>query len=478
MFYSERKILIVEDDPGWRKSIMRCDFLQNLDKNCPNSIAIAENPDEAEKLIRSRKFDLAITDFMLDEDKTQFPWRNLARSLQKYQIPIIVVSAYIDDVNLMTEMINEYNVVGIFHKGQLDLCKLGKRMENILGSVCYRKNNEPTVSAHTGKISILHISDLHFGTSHRFQPNKDLPADDIPTLGGLLSHDLENNNILVDILVISGDITNIGSSDEFESALNEIEYLQRIFDISLENIIIVPGNHDITWQSDNSGNTASKAAYRFFYRGLYGKYPEEDDRFFHIQFIEKKNVLIAGLDSCVLEKPDRAGIGFIGHKQRSLLKEKIREIEKDHPDCLKIAAMHHHLLPVEQDLHIPKEDKNFSLVMDASMVLRDLYDLNFAAILHGHKHQPFCADIRLYGTERQSPMAIIGSGSTGAERGELGEISKNHYNIIEIETSDAGVEFTIQGRIYNNEKFNDYDIPIKIDLGHGIGMLRNGYEIT
>lgn len=460
------RILIVEDEQNWIKSLMKCDVLNNLKKEDPDSVITVGDHDEAETMINTYAFDLAITDFILDNNSMQFHWRSLARSLQKQQIPIVVVSAFVDDVNLITEMINDYGVKGVFHKGQLDLCKFGKRLESLIGPVKESKTYKYSdfKSKTNDKISILHISDLHFGGSHRFLPMDGFSIDDTPKLSSLITEDIKNLNLTIDAIVISGDITSTGDSEEFEFAIDHIKELHKLLNVPIENIVTVPGNHDITWKKNNPNESASasKASYRFFYNSLYGVKPKDPERFPHIVFIKDKNLLIVGLDSSVIETPDRAGIGFIGLKQRAFVKQEIKNLQKRNPDCIIIAALHHHLLPVEPEISIPKNSKNFSLIMDSSTVLRELYELNCTAILHGHKHQPFYADIRLDSALRKGPMAIIGSGSVSSQRELLGDISKNHYNIIDIVIPDEKPNLMIEGRVYNNEKFESYRKKVEL----------------
>ncbi len=126
---------------------------------------------------------------------------------------------------------------------------------------------------------------------------------------------------------------------------------------------------------------------------------------------------------------------------------------------------------------IPGDGKNFSLLMDASSLLQELYRENFSLILHGHQHQPLCADISLYGidTDRNSRMAVIGAGSASAKREELGNISRNHYNIIEIKTNEQDMEVCVIGRESSPDsqtKFKEYKKPEIINLGSGLGKLK------
>ena len=88
-------------------------------------------------------------------------------------------------------------------------------------------------------------------------------------------------------------------------------------------------------------------------------------------------------DSCSIERPEYAGIGYIGHDQRKKIFNQINDITNGDKSYVKIAVLHHHLLPVESLKKIPGDGKNFSLVMDASSLLQELYREKFSLILHG-----------------------------------------------------------------------------------------------
>jgi len=90
-------------------------------------------------------------------------------------------------------------------------------------------------------IRILHLSDVH------------LTADDDPVarLQPLISDLTDQQDGLglerLDYLVISGDLTNRASAEEFEQAYQFISQLIERFELSAERCIIVPGNHDLSW---------------------------------------------------------------------------------------------------------------------------------------------------------------------------------------------------------------------------------------
>jgi predicted MPP superfamily phosphohydrolase len=334
------------------------------------------------------------------------------------------------------------------------------------------------------KFTILHLSDFHYGPEHRFSPvdyDKSLPRDDIPNLSRALINDLKCQNASVDMLVISGDIAQSGEMEQFNWAREAIEELISGLQLQMQQVVIVPGNHDIRWLKEETRILPAhdpNGNYRAFYELLYGKHRFRDPRrLFHTTFIEEKNIAMMGLDSCVIESPETAGVGYIGDKQLRVAIEEINNLTEGHSDCVKVAVLHHHLFPVQAYECIPLQGKQFSLVMDAASVLRRLYQEGFALIMHGHQHQPYCVDLRLheYGIARKTSMAIVGAGSVGAKRAELGNIARNHYNIIEIETSNRSTQIQVMGRMSSDRAVTEFEpypkTTVTLDLGGSVGML-------
>jgi small GTP-binding protein len=93
-------------------------------------------------------------------------------------------------------------------------------------------------------LRILHLSDLHVGAGDDavslLQPLAAALRDNYEGLG------LER----LDYLVISGDITNRASPAEFEKAREFVSGIIEQFSLTAERCILVPGNHDLDWNTD------------------------------------------------------------------------------------------------------------------------------------------------------------------------------------------------------------------------------------
>jgi small GTP-binding protein len=93
-------------------------------------------------------------------------------------------------------------------------------------------------------LRILHLSDLHVGA-----------GDDPLSLLQPLTADLRDRRQglgveRLDYLVLSGDITNRAAPQEFEKAREFVSALIEQFGLTSERCIIVPGNHDLDWDTE------------------------------------------------------------------------------------------------------------------------------------------------------------------------------------------------------------------------------------
>ncbi|NOJ81179.1 metallophosphoesterase family protein [Myxococcus xanthus] len=99
----------------------------------------------------------------------------------------------------------------------------------------------------TDYIKILHISDLH-RTSDEKVSNPEV-------LNDLLTAIRTFNDGPFDLIVLSGDVTQEATEDEFKEAEQFLDDLAiKLMKGVRERIIVVPGNHDINWKASSAGN--------------------------------------------------------------------------------------------------------------------------------------------------------------------------------------------------------------------------------
>ncbi len=287
---------------------------------------------------------------------------------------------------------------------------------------------------------ILHVSDAHLGKSREWQYLDAMKRDVLEerersTTQAVLRSTLHSLAQWPDVekfdaVVFSGDITNGAAEDgykAFESLLAELGSKHP----GNERIVVVPGNHDVDWNTD----PGSKDRYKLFQKYVRDKgfvTPLLDGSDFHAAgkldptakppFLEHEDFVLVALNSSnycgtdeietgpgvnwdrvlrlTLPKTRKAAESEI-KKLKKLRRHDIARISGDQLSALtnflesknllpkpedgrpRIAVLHHHLLPVSTR----EEIKTFESVTNLNEVRSTLRDLGFRVVLHGHKHE-------------------------------------------------------------------------------------------
>jgi CheY-like chemotaxis protein len=285
---------------------------------------------------------------------------------------------------------------------------------------------------------ILHLSDLHLEN-----------AVEAETYLGHLESDLHKNfdRQQLDFVVLSGDVANQSKPEEYEAAKLLINGLKSRFGVDRQNLVIVPGNHDLNYDE-------SEKAYRFIpKRGLAGKLPSEpsyesgdgyrvaDDmpayqRRFHYfsKFYEDvcgkpyalevehqgivirdsaHHILFLGLNSSW--KSDHHFAKESSGINPLTLVRAIDQIKDCNSSWLKIAVFHHPITGAEA-----MKDVGFT---------QQLAVAGFEICMHGHIHQAI-ENYHQYDNNRG--LRIIGAGTFGAPSKELVPGIPLQYNLLEL----------------------------------------------
>ena len=436
------RILIVEDEPQWQRSIMRCELLNQMKQRDPEAVVIVADYEAARSQLDSGQFDLAITDVVLEPEKGegQFDWRSLAHLLQRRQVPIVVISGYLK-LDLVTDMINEYGVVGIFDKTKLDLRKFRACLERVLGV----RECVPLATLGHGSVKWLHLSDLHFSHSEQF---------DRSVVTDALWRDLKrcgDRGLQPDFIVVTGDIAYSGKPEEYELAVEFFDHLLEQTEVRKERLFLVPGNHDvdrrkITGLAQQVGvfndrnsvrrvledyNSCSLFMRRFdgyasFIKNYFSDSAEplvfDDERYFYsrILTISNRRIAILGLNSAwtsgtvlVEDKVSDKGHLVIGEKQ---VMDALQAARDAH---MRIAVMHH---PLSYLRDFDSRDVETVLSRGCHFLLR------------GHLHE---ADVERK-TSLKGEMIVIPAGAVYQGREA---INSYNFGVLDLEHAKARVVF-------------------------------------
>jgi 3',5'-cyclic AMP phosphodiesterase CpdA len=253
---------------------------------------------------------------------------------------------------------------------------------------------------------ICHLSDLHFG------------RHDIRLAEGL-SGDLTAQR--PDLVVVSGDFTQVGSEKEFRAA-------RAFLDTLGAPVFAVPGNHDVP----------ARNLFRRFLDpyGFYRRYVAKDLE----PFLEMQGVAIAGIKtSRRLQARLNWAHGAINRRQLEALE---RKFEGASPEALRVVVAHHPLMQPETI-----GEKPMRLVRRADLALETFSRLGVRLVLSGHFHLS-------YVRKHDQPGSVAEGSPAGLRRAALAPIlvaqasstistrlrgEPNGYNLIDIENGRVTV---------------------------------------
>jgi WD40 repeat protein/GTPase SAR1 family protein len=298
---------------------------------------------------------------------------------------------------------------------------------------------------------ILHLSDLHFSAGD----------DPIVRLQPLLS-DLRDRREgfgieSLDYLVISGDVTNRGAYEEFERVHEFLSALVREMKLTAERTILVPGNHDLSWDEEvyewmqerkvdpaslrpgsyvRQGNgylLRDDARYpqrflnfaRFYHQFKQMEYPLRPEAQSQSTLFEDSGIQFLALNSAWMIDEFhavRSGVneaalaqGLIEADRKVEEAVKAGRLRKD-ADVLRIAVWHH---PATGNEKIADDD-----------FIDRLRKADFELCLHGHVHEER-ADLVGY-LHPIRKLHVAGAGSFGAVAAQRPPSTPKLYNLIEI----------------------------------------------
>ena len=240
-------------------------------------------------------------------------------------------------------------------------------------------------------LTILHVSDLHFGPPYRPEVGEALLA---------FAHELEP-----DAIVASGDFTQRARDEQFAAAR---AYLDRLPTVPT---VTTPGNHDVP-------------LYRVMERlfsplELYQKHISEE--------LDTVTVLpeaiIVSLNSTA---PRRATVN--GRIHRTQLEFAARAFDGAPPEKFRIIVAHHHFAP-------PPDFDRVAVMPKAKRALDAFTRMRVDMIMGGHLHRAYLGNsLDVYaGLDREHGIVIVQSGTSTSRRGRAREQEKNSFNVVRLD---------------------------------------------
>jgi 3',5'-cyclic AMP phosphodiesterase CpdA len=240
-------------------------------------------------------------------------------------------------------------------------------------------------------LTILHISDLHFGPPF------------LPRVGAALVRIAPS--LSPDVIVASGDFTQRAKAEQFQQArdfLNELPPAPRV---------VVPGNHDVPLFRVAERLTRP--------HDLYCKYMSAE-----LDTVLKVNgAVFVGLDSTA---PHTAITN--GRLHSGQLEFCARAFDETPDGAARIVVAHHHFAPAPDYLHDQTMPK-------ARRAVTRFVELGVDMILGGHLHRSYIGNsLDFYpGNQRDRGIVIVQCGTTTSRRGRGREKEKNSFNLIRID---------------------------------------------
>ncbi len=339
-------------------------------------------------------------------------------------IPVIVVSEHTQDRNILQEL-QQALASGMLHSFH--------RVEPRDG---YCK---AVLNALTKKSPVmLHLSDLHFGKFHAF---KNVSAEELfeSCLDNVL-HEATPN-----LLIISGDLTSVGDESEFSKAREFILRICHRLKLSLDQTVIVPGNHDI--DRNTSGEDKRFSNYIDFLIGLYhdlpnpstayARYPDLFDSrrgillpdarirggnsLCNVSVFDMIRTVAIGLNSVVADDAELS-LGRVSPHQLLSASRHLAGLNAPQSNYFRIAVFHHNLFVVPSFRGDGEPER---VVRNPSLLLHHLIDNRVKLILHGHSHYSIVHEYRPRFLDADSGFSarthVIATGTLGASDRETSQ---------------------------------------------------------
>lgn len=279
----------------------------------------------------------------------------------------------------------------------------------------------------TRHLYIVHLSDIHFGSKHRFNPpisaSGDSPKEEnYPTLLSKLAEDLDGEHPDWPVIVcITGDLVETAVVEEFQQAENLVRDLSNTLLLGkvrgADSIFLVPGNHDVRFDSSDIGLRWQQ--WTDFNNRITGESVRRENPWDFVKLhdrVEDLGAVVLCLNSAIYCEKDQPDVqrGRIDTKQLEKVKAAFESFDAEKlASAIRIALIHHHpvLIPA-----LVEPGRGYDAIHNSGLLLTMLRQYGFHLVLHGHKHHPhtFTHDVDAgYQLVLQPAIMIAAGGVSG-----------------------------------------------------------------
>jgi 3',5'-cyclic AMP phosphodiesterase CpdA len=322
------------------------------------------------------------------------------------------------------------------------------------------------------QITIVHLSDMHFGPRHFFDPpvggarteHHSLLRSvmkDIREGSFALTHEFPHvvtSEALVDgvvprtIFALTGDFNERCAEPEFKQSKALVQGLYDAiafgYRVQPGDVFMIPGNHDLKYAEESPEDRWAK--FVLFYQdhhdrrlAQHGQPPQRLDpreplALTRIIDQSDQGLVVAEINSCAYVQKGTVDErrGQIDDTAVDELSQQLARIDPSKlQKCIKVALIHHHpvVLPV-----LYEED--YDAVLNSELLFRLLKKYGFHLLLHGHKHTPFTYSydaVSAWTTDQVQPILVVAGGSAGSREIPREQGARNTYNVISIKWHPA-----------------------------------------
>jgi predicted MPP superfamily phosphohydrolase len=297
---------------------------------------------------------------------------------------------------------------------------------------------------------VLHLSDLHFATK-----------DQATIWYSQLAADLREQRVdRLDAMIVSGDLVDRADPTEYDAARLFLEKLMSGFSLSARQVVLVPGNHDVSWSlGEEAYHPHKRKRYAaHLIPGAYIEYPHtnlievRDDDAYRKRFepfaelyraIKGVEYPLLYEEQAIVDDLPALGICILGLNSAWETDHHFRDRASIHSEALANALLKLEA-PMASQLriavfHHPLQSGEDSRIRDTAF-LQQLAVHGFRLALHGHVHK---ADAELYRydrSERGRRIEIIAAGTFGANTREWVPGYPLEYNLLLIGRDKITVE--------------------------------------